>query len=243
MKPNKENSRHIGNKVDRRKLRNRAPSLAEVLPVEAGGKAYDFVFEPRCRVCNSGDGILELVNRLLATGMTYRDVERAIEVFNQGRPLNRRITYNSIRTHQKNHMPFEAQAVRDILERRAAEASRDFIDGVGSIVTPVSYAEAVMQRSFETLIDNNLPVDTKDGLAAAKLVHTIDAGLTTGMDEAEAMAQLNRIIEAVRAVVTPEQMVRIGALLESSRDDDQRELEVLEVDADEVYDPVVDDED
>lgn len=234
-----EKAKQIGNKVDRRKLRNTTVKLEDILPVEAGGKNYEFVFEPRCRVCNSGDGILELVNRLLASGMTYMDVLRAIEVFNQGRPQHRKITYNSIRSHQKNHMPFEAQAIRDIVERRATEAQRDFIDGVGNIVTPVAYAEVVMKRSFENLVDQNLPVDVKDGLAAAKLVHAIDSGITTGMDETEAMAQLARIIEAVRAVVTPEQMTQIAARLES---DHPVERQQIESPADEEFDPVIDEE-
>lgn len=233
---------HAEHKVDRRRLRSTRPKLEDVLPTTSGGKAWEFVHEPRCRVCSAGDGVLELVNRLLISGLTYSDVLRALESVNHTRPKGRRISYQSIRNHQKKHMPFEAQAYRDILERRAAEAERDFIEGTGSIVTSASYAEVVMRKSFDHLMTNDIPVDVKDGLAAAKLLYAIDAGRVIGMDEAQALEQLNRIIEAVRAVCTPEQMTEIAARLETPQ---APELETLDevLDEEDEFDPEPDGDD
>lgn len=223
-----EVSENYGDKVDRRKVRVDRPSLAEILPVEAGGVNYEFKYEPRCRVCNAGDGVLELVNRLLATGATYADVTRAVEVFNRDRPANRQISYNSIRNHQKLHMPFESQAIRQILENRAKQAEKDFINGQGTILNPASYAEVVMQKSFEDIQKGISVVETRDGLAAAKMLHAITAGAESGLEASQALAQLNKIIEAVRAVVTPEQMDQIVQRLESTQSDEMEELEEAE---------------
>lgn len=238
-------------KVDRRTIRVDRPTLNDLLPVEAGGNNYDFKYERRCRVCSAGTGVLELVNSLLASGSTYRDVLRALDVFNETKEKSRKISYSSIRNHQKRHMPFEAQAIRDIVERRAEKEQKDFVDGYGTIITPASYAEVMMQKGFESLVSGGAIITPREGLQAARTLHSFTRGETEGqIDAATAIAQLNRIINAVKRVATGEQIEKIVALLEEESfvdaiEEEDRVVDAEEFDEDDIeeFDPGLDEDD
>lgn len=200
--------------VDRRKMQVDRPEIAKVMPADVGGKEYDFVYEPRCRVCTSGDSILMNVNRALAEGYTYMDVLRLVEPFN--RNLEKKITYTSIRNHQKRHMPFEASAMREILEERANRAEKDFVEGKTRIVTAAGYAEVMMHKAFDRLINDQEPVTIEQGLKAAQVLESLTANDESQNLAEEMFSKLGRIIDAVKKVSTPDQIRQIMAELEST---------------------------
>src|SRR5215212_7835025 len=144
---------------------------------------------------------------MLARGAGYAGIVRALSVENAALDERDRVTVHSVRNHAARHFPVQSAAkavYREILERRARENAVDFVNGVATAVSPAAFFEAVMVRAWETLVDQNAPVDANTGMAAAsKLQAFIDerAGGTSVLDM---ILQTNRIIETVRSTVPRE---------------------------------------
>jgi hypothetical protein len=97
--------------------------------------------EPRCRVCRN-DAVRQQVNDLLAAGVTYSAVLRAVGDYNDRLDKRERVTIDSIRNHTKRHFPVQNVAkatYREILERRAKENGVDFVNGVATAITPMAF--------------------------------------------------------------------------------------------------------
>lgn len=221
---------------NRQSFRIERPRLPPELDVRVAGKEYQFKFEPRCKVCKAGDEIRTVINKLLVQGLTYQDVFNFVDTsYNKVLEKKDKISYSSIRTHQKLHLPFESAAIREIIERRAQQAQKDFIEGTETLITPATYAEVMMNRAFSSLVSPSAVVDPEAGLAAAKTLHSFIKDEEGTVDAAIALQQLNKIIMAVRTVCTEEQMSQILAIL-----DGQQSIagEVVED-----FDPGVDDDD
>ena len=96
-------------------------------------------------------------------------------------PRERRSTRTSgsrplVRNHADRHFPVQNVAkatYREILERRARENAVDFVKGLATAITPVALFEAVMVRSWETLVDHNATVDVNTGMVAASKLQAL----------------------------------------------------------------------
>jgi hypothetical protein len=158
--------------------------------------------EPRCHVCRN-DSIREQVNAMLAGGSTYAQIVRAGAVDGAGK-----LSLDSVRNHTNRHFPVQnaAQATfREIVERRAAEIGIDFVNGVATAVTPKAYYEALVNKAFQRLVQDDIRVSLETGLKAAE---KLQAALGEGDPEAELRAmrvQIGQLQQAVKAVV-PESM-------------------------------------
>lgn len=191
--------------------------IDEIARLDEEHQLYVFRPETRCRVCNSDAS--EVVNRMLSHAMTYRDIMRVLDpTVNQQLPEGERITYNSIAHHAKNHFPIHqtAKAVyRRIVEKRAVEFNQDFVAGTGTALTPLAFYDIVMQKAFQTLVDENMVVDIDQGMKAAdRLQQVMNKDEEKDADLAEAMIQLRSITEAVKAEVPKELWPRILARME-----------------------------
>jgi hypothetical protein len=158
--------------------------------------------EPRCHVCRN-DSIREHVNAMLAGGSSYAQIVRAVAVDGAGK-----LSLDSVRNHTNRHFPVQnaAQATfREIVERRAAEIGIDFVNGVATAVTPKAYYEALVNKAFQRLVQDDIRVSLETGLKAAE---KLQAALGEGDPEAELRAmrvQIGQLQQAVKAVV-PESM-------------------------------------
>jgi hypothetical protein len=66
-----------------------------------------------------------------------------------------KVTLDSIRTHFGRHFPvqhFAKATYREILERRARENQAEFVEGIATALTPIAFLEAVLVKSYETLV-------------------------------------------------------------------------------------------
>src|SRR5262245_56364771 len=100
--------------------------------IEVPAFLHQFPLEPRCRVCRN-DQLRTKVNDMLATGVSYAMILRAVQQDNDELDVPDRVTIDSIRNHARRHFPVQnvAKAThRRILERRAQENGVDFIKGV-----------------------------------------------------------------------------------------------------------------
>jgi hypothetical protein len=128
---------------------------------------------------------------------------------------------------------------REIIERRAQEAGVDFVNGVTTALTPIAFFETILVKSFESTLESDANVDVATGMiAAAKLQAVIDSR-SGQQDVAGAYVQMNRIIHAVKAVVSPEDMTRFLAIVEGREEPAAIEATVVT----EVYDDDAADED
>ncbi len=174
-----------------------------------------FHLEPRCRICRN-DSMRRKVNQMLATAAPYAGIVRALAADNAELDRRDRVTIDSIRTHATKHFPVQSvakAAYRDIVERRAQDNRIDFIEGLATALTPLAFFEVVMNKAFRTLVDDRIEVSVETGLRAAEKLQSVLDGRERGTEVLELRVQLDRIDEAVRAVVPQAMWAEILAKL------------------------------
>ena len=154
-----------------------------------------------------------------------------------------RVTIDSVRNHCGRHFPVQNVAkatYREILERRARENQIDFVDGVGTALTPLAFFETVMVKSYETLVDSDTRVDVNTGIVAAGRLQSLIDSRDYDRELLVMKVQLGHICDAVKSTV-PQEMW--GEIIEKLEEVEQHQ-EALDVgtdsfdDADdEPYDP------
>lgn len=178
------------------------------------------LFRPaaRCRICQT-EGATEVTNKMLSFGATHQDVMDVLQPLNLRRKRGDQITLNSIGHHARNHFPLEeaANAVyRKLIEKRAAEAEKDFINGVGGAVTALGFLDVVVQKGFENLIQEDLVVSVDTAVRAAEKIANIEAQRDANdTDIADVMVKMDQVIKAVREETDPATWDRIVSRLKN----------------------------
>ena len=171
--------------------------------------------EPRCRVCRNDD-VRKKFNDMLATGASYAMVLRSLKDDNATLDNRDQVTIDSIRNHCARHFPVQQVAratYREILERRAMENGVDFVNGLGTALTPMALYEVVMNEAYRRLVDGGVDVSIDAGLRAAeKLQALVDARAGQG-DMAAVRAEMGRVIEVVRSFIPSERWPEVQAAL------------------------------
>jgi hypothetical protein len=184
-----------------------ADSFGEIVDsIELPALLHDIHIEPRCRICRN-DRVRKKVNDMLATGLSYAMIMRALNEDNAKLEKPDRVTIDSIRNHTARHFPVQnvAQATyRRILERRAQENAVDFVAGVATALTPAAYFETVMAKGYATLVDPDTKVDVSTGMIAASRLQAMIESRASGTSVAQLIAQLDRIIRAIHDTVPEE---------------------------------------
>ena len=209
--------------------------------VELAAVLHRFPLEPRCRVCRN-DQLRTKVNAMLATGISYAMILRALQKDNDQLDVPDRVTVDSIRNHTARHFPVQNVAkatYRRILEQRAQENGVDFVKGVATAITPLAFLETVMVKSYETLVDSDTRVDVHTGIIAAGRLQSLIDSRDYSRDVLLMKVQLGQICDAVRSVVPQEMWGEIVEKLEEL----EQHPEALDVgaddfDADDPYDPM-----
>ena len=179
---------------------------ATVESIELPAFLHQFPVEPRCRVCRN-DQLRKKVNAMLATGLSYAMILRALQKGNDQLNIPDRVTIDSIRNHTTRHFPVQNVAkatYRRILERRAQENGVDYITGVATAITPMAFYETVMVKGYETLVDSGTRVDVNTGMIAAARLQALTESRASGTRIADLMVQMSRIIDAIHSSVPEE---------------------------------------
>ena len=162
-----------------------------------------------CYVCCEVES-RDLVNKLIAAGLTNREITDACGGINARRQNdgdNRIIRARNVWTHKTQHFNVDkpAQAVlREIAERRAAEQNRDFINGIAHIVTPYAVLEAAMVKGFANITDEATQISVRDTILSATKLDELTNRDASQKKMADLMWQVDRIINAIRDVVPEE---------------------------------------
>ncbi len=160
------------------------------------------VIEPRCRCCRRPD-LRDRVNRMLASGFSLRAIFESLAAVNASLPPKSRVTMDSLETHRRKHFDVQVGASsvwRNILEQRVAAESATYEEGVINLLTPRIYFEAVMTKAFAGLTDEAAAVSIDQGVAAARELGKLTAQGDDELKWARTQAQLNRVVEVMRAL-------------------------------------------
>jgi hypothetical protein len=181
-----------------------------------------------CGICRLGYPIRTLVTRMAINGMSYADITRQLQDMAESRAIPSAPSYSSVVNHCHKHLPYKDEAVRRYLERRAAEEGIDFEEGVDSILRPISVAEIAMRKGHELIVTEQIQPTVKETLEAAKFVQDFERESADHTSAAEAMAQVNMIMRAVKDVVPQELWNAIVDRLEELRSGDIEDAELVE---------------
>ena len=183
---------------------------------------------PRCFVCHQPYEILGQVNRMIINGQPYTEITRYLAFLHDKDVISKVPSYQSVRNHGKNHLPVKDLAVRTLIERRAIEAGKDIEQGVENLLTTFAVAETVMHKGFAQLTKDSMDISAKDLLAATKLVHDFTKDQDGSMDAAQALSQLQHIIQAVKETVPAHMMEQILTRIEQLESEQIIDAEIVE---------------
>ena len=195
---------------------------AEIEALRANGELGDGTrTEPRCHVCCEVES-KELVNKLIAAGLTNREIAESCDAINaRRRDANddRIIGGRNVWWHRRQHFNVDKPAMavmREILERRAEETSRDHVNGVGHAVTPYAVIESTMVRGYQERIANEAadPPSVKETIDAARMLHELTSKDAGTKKMADLMWKMDRIINAARTYVPVERQEEFLAMVE-----------------------------
>ena len=208
--------------------------------IVSGPRIDRFHLEPRCRVCRN-DSMRGKVNDMLATGASYAMILRALEDDNATLDHCDRVTIDSLRNHTARHFPVQHVAratYREILERRARENAVDFVEGVGTAITPMALYETIMVKGYETVVDPDIKVDVNTAMIAAGRLQSLLDTRSGQPDIVDIMVKQNRIIAAIRSTVPeslwPQLVRRLEGMAEPAESLDHQ----IEDTDDEGFDPM-----
>lgn len=175
-----------------------------------GGRTYPMVTIPQCNTCSSPHR-MEIEKRILA-GTPYRRIsEWTEETFGEGR----RVSAQSIRGHfDRGHIPVEAEVVRRVLDRQAADRGEDLETMVTPIVSGVEFAEVVLQKTVQRISSGEIQPSVVDGLNAARIMEQFREFEAANSEEVWVQAFI-RYHEAAKRIMTPAQFERFGHELSS----------------------------
>lgn len=176
--------------------------------------------EPRCRVCRDEE-VRTLVNKLLAHGMTLRDINDVVTPMNRKRAVRDRININNLREHRKRHFDVQSSAnavYRAIIEKRANELNLDYEQGIGTAVTHLAYLDTMIAKGYQTLVNEETVVSYKDGLDASMKRNDLTRAEAGALEQARIMAEMDRVIAVVKEICTPDQLAIMSSRLNDEPD-------------------------
>ncbi len=157
------------------------PSIDELLEEEIDGVVYASPKERRCHVCMAGERELpnaarmaRLIDLLLVRGATYKAITRAVAPLMESWPADDRISYWSIRNHQRRHLGLDEMVVREIIERRAKEQKRRILDGSVPLLTSGAVLDIIVQRGLDRILSGYELPRTSDVLRATEMLMKLE---------------------------------------------------------------------
>lgn len=164
-------------------------------PVKAKPPTPTVYRDSRCNVCSSD--FAKAIDRMIALGTSYSEISRIFGVSRQ-----------SIGRHAKNHLNYEEAAIRQIIAREAEEAQANIEEGVQGAIARRVYIDVAIQKGFEALLNNEVPVEVKDVATLIQLKEKMDGDLD-GAAIDEIRTQFNAFVQAIREVAPPEMWEKI----------------------------------
>lgn len=167
------------------------------------------IVEQKCLVCKSVHR--HLVDQMLVAGLSFSEIERQFEFAG----LKRR----SIANHKDKHLGYEEAAIREVIEREATNAQRNFEEGKSRLITKNAYLEVALQKAYDALIKDMTVVEPKDAVKVIEMLQRMqDSHHDVMIDELRIQFQM--FMQSVKELVEREKwesiVGRTADLLRSS---------------------------
>ncbi len=180
-----------------------------------------------CKVCQLGYGTLAAVNRMIVDGFQITEIKRILTQWQDERRIHRAPSLASLYNHKNKHLALNDQVVRRYIEKRAEEANIPLEDGVETLLTVQSVVDVTLFKGFKEIAEGRATPTVKETLEAAKIKAQFEKDGASVSSEIAYLAQVNKIIRAVKDNVSPEQWERIVRQLEAP-DTEQIESSYIE---------------
>lgn len=179
------------------------PTTQELLTEEIDGELYMYKRASQCKICNTSDDLRGIVDSLLLFPKSYKEVLRAIEPLQEklNMPKEERINYENIRTHQKNHLPFEKQMVREVVERRAREKNISILDASQRMLTAEAFYEVILAKGWEEIAHGYEKPTLTQTMHAMEMLRAIEKEDSGEYNPEDLIQQLDVILLAIRDVL------------------------------------------
>lgn len=172
--------------------------------------AVEYRTDPRCHVCSAPDrdvpngwAVRNLIDELLCVPKTYAAILRLVEPLMESWPEDARISRHSLMRHSRNHLAWEKAAARQIAERNAEKAGK--VDEASErMLVSQAVLEAVQQRGYEAILSGEVTPSVRDTLSASSTLREIEREAGGQHTVAEALSQLDRVIQIMREIVPTE---------------------------------------
>lgn len=149
--------------------------------------------EPRCKVCQSE--YRHLVDQMLVNGVSYSEIARQFEFAGMER--------RSISNHKDRHLGYEEAGIRQIIEREAIRAQKNFEEGKERVITKQAYLQIALQKAYDQLVANINEIPVKDAVAVIETLSKMESQHQhIALDELQ--IQFNAFLQAVKEVVPKE---------------------------------------
>jgi len=179
------------------------PSTAELLSETIDGETYTYNYSTRCKICTAGEELKNLVDTLLLYPKSYAETLRSIQPLQErlGIEEKDRITYDNIRIHQKKHLPFDKIAVREIVERRAAEKNKSVLNTADRLLTAEAFYEVIAAKGWEDIVQGYVRPTLSQTMHAMEMLQKFDEKSGDSYRPEDLIQQLDIILMAVREVL------------------------------------------
>ena len=179
------------------------PTTEELLGEEIDGELFLYKRSSQCKICTTSDDLKNIIDTLLLFPKSYKEVLNAIQPLQDklGIEGKDRINYENIRNHQKNHLPFEKRAVRDVVERRAREKNISILDANERLLTAEALYEVILAKGFQELVSGDSVPTINQTIHAMEILRSIEKDDDKDYRPEELIRQLDVILTAIRDVL------------------------------------------
>lgn len=132
-------------------------------PAKRATASFALIEDPRCLACQSPHR--REIDQYLVLGRPAAEVARHFTIID-GREYSRKVMAN----HKNKHLTLRDAALRRLHEKRAEEHGIDIEETAESLLTERSILEAMIQKGFEQVVNNEVQIAPSDLMnAMAKL--------------------------------------------------------------------------
>lgn len=161
------------------------------------------IWEPRCHICNSK--FRALVDMLAAQGYRPSVIVRYLKEVDEDSAKKTDLAVNrSVSRHIKNHLNYEQDAIRKLVEEKAREAGIFADEAKATLITKGAVVERMIQKGWKQLSDEDSRVPYEFVLKAIEIQETMEKQTASLMVD-QLTRQLQAIIQAVKEKA-PEQI-------------------------------------
>jgi len=197
-------------------LSKRTPSLQDLTSVKIDGEKFEYVHVTRCKVCSSPEALRKIVDTHLVMMRPYKEILSIVAPLYEkfGVEPKDMISYSSLTNHKTRHLPTDAIAARQIMERRAAEENKLILDGQETLITAKGIYELVASIGVKNIVEGEIEPDLKTTLYAVEKLNELEKATSSSYKPEYLLGQLSVILDAMREVLPPDMLDLVSKRIE-----------------------------